>query len=224
MDIQFNNNSSNSSRPERIKETRRERLKREKRENKGEDKRMFLHLYYQKENLTNYLLQLSNAVSEQNRGKAFDAIDSILRVIKSKRSLVTQDESEYAMSKIYDALVEIYKNEIIRQYESIKYNEMYFSKVPHNFSEDIYKYDYEARCKANARAILDDKYKTAIYGGFMHVVIGRILNEHEENKNKNSVIKKPQRTITATKPVVDKGKYIEKMKAEISKIFGPEDR
>lgn len=179
--------------------------------------------YLRKESLTDCLIVLSSAVKEENTGKIFDAIGVLLKRIQSPNYSEDPDQINYIKNRIVDALVGVYRNEISRQYEIIKNNEMYLSKVPNNFIEDVYKYDPEAKKRASTRAILEDKYRTSIYGGYMTRVIERIIKEYEENQHKNSPIKRNPSIIQSKIPV-DKEAYIAKMKKEIKSRYDYDDR
>ena len=222
MDIQNyrldNSNLSNTIKKSRP--TRRSQERQAKREQMGVVNPY--STYLRKESLVDCFVMLSNAVREKNTGKVFDAIEIILKRAKSPNFSDDPEQIEYVKKRITDALVEVYRSQIVRQYEIIKNNEMYFSNVPSNFSENLYKYDPEARKRAKARDILEDKYRTSIYGGYMTKVIDRILKEHEESKCKTSPIKKTPGVIQAKIPD-NKEAYIEKMKKEIKRMYDRDD-
>ena len=175
-------------RPIRLQGRKREQ---QKRKNRREGKTIvYQPIEWKVFSLKEVIINLTKASEEGDRYAVLYYVNEIVKEAKNPNSIYNDKQISYAKKRIIDSLVNLYREEILKAYTSIKYKDYYISNVPENFTEDPYEGNTEAMYQAKAKEILMDRYRMHEVGAYMHSVINRIIYEYEHpEKNDISIAK-----------------------------------
>lgn len=139
-------------------------------------------------NFNSRLVEISTSRAEGNYAKAFDLSDKLLRDMDEKSIFYSEGDRAAVWTRIFDMLEKQYGEAIIQKY-SQAYNEILKYGSQESYRVSHYPGTYEEYAKSAALDEVMSLYAKTRYGGYMHVIIMRVLEKHfKEEKEKKEFL------------------------------------
>lgn len=142
----------------------------------------------QQRNFNSRLIEIGSARIEGSYAKAYDLADNLLKDIDQNSVFYTDGERATVWGRIFDMLENQYGEAIITKYNQY-YNEILKYGSQESYRTSHYPGTYEEYAKSAALDEVMSLYAKTRYGGYMHVIIMRVLEKHfKEEKEKKEFL------------------------------------